>query len=186
MILQNQLSGPLLHGHKGSDIIHSSTTHICNLQLGGFAFIGEGIPIGLGAAFQIKYKKVSTSYVVLEVLLLAVIHLRVNLPSKALAALAMFGAGSYRTYRKYLPAMTTRPTCYCHALRPKQAKSKSSTYPVPSGCCKAQVHKTSRLQSQVFRHWGRFRYAEVPPLIPHLVYTWIIAMYKPVQLCRTH
>lgn len=28
------------------------------LQLGGFAFIGEGIPIGLGAAFKIKYKKV--------------------------------------------------------------------------------------------------------------------------------
>ena len=26
-------------------------------QLGGFAFIGEGIPIGLGAAFQIKYRK---------------------------------------------------------------------------------------------------------------------------------
>lgn len=25
--------------------------------LGGFAFIGEGIPIGLGAAFKIKYKK---------------------------------------------------------------------------------------------------------------------------------
>lgn len=25
--------------------------------LGGFAFIGEGIPIGLGAAFQIKYKR---------------------------------------------------------------------------------------------------------------------------------
>ena len=28
------------------------------MQLGGFAFIGEGIPIGLGAAFQIKYRKV--------------------------------------------------------------------------------------------------------------------------------
>ena len=25
--------------------------------LGGFAFIGEGIPIGLGAAFQIKYRR---------------------------------------------------------------------------------------------------------------------------------
>ena len=30
------------------------------MQLGGFAFIGEGIPIGLGAAFQIKYRKVSS------------------------------------------------------------------------------------------------------------------------------
>ena len=29
------------------------------VQLGGFAFIGEGIPIGLGAAFQIKYRRVS-------------------------------------------------------------------------------------------------------------------------------
>ena len=28
------------------------------LQLGGFAFIGEGIPIGLGAAFQVAYRKV--------------------------------------------------------------------------------------------------------------------------------
>ena len=28
------------------------------LQLGGFAFIGEGIPIGLGAAYKIKYKRV--------------------------------------------------------------------------------------------------------------------------------
>ena len=27
-------------------------------QLGGFAFIGEGIPIGLGAAFQIRYRRV--------------------------------------------------------------------------------------------------------------------------------
>lgn len=25
--------------------------------LGGFAFIGEGIPIGLGAAFQSKYRR---------------------------------------------------------------------------------------------------------------------------------
>ena len=25
--------------------------------LGGFAFIGEGIPVGLGAAFQIKYRR---------------------------------------------------------------------------------------------------------------------------------
>ena len=30
----------------------------CCLQLGGFAFIGEGIPIGLGAAFQSRYRKV--------------------------------------------------------------------------------------------------------------------------------
>ena len=29
-------------------------------QLGGYAFIGEGIPIGLGAAFQSKYRKVSS------------------------------------------------------------------------------------------------------------------------------
>lgn len=29
-----------------------------HLQLGGFAFIGEGIPIGLGAAFRCKYMKV--------------------------------------------------------------------------------------------------------------------------------
>ena len=29
------------------------------LQLGGFAFIGEGIPVGLGAAFKTKYMKVS-------------------------------------------------------------------------------------------------------------------------------
>ena len=28
------------------------------MQLGGFAFIGEGIPIGLGAAYKIKYKRV--------------------------------------------------------------------------------------------------------------------------------
>lgn len=28
-----------------------------NNFLGGYAFIGEGIPIGLGAAFQAKYKK---------------------------------------------------------------------------------------------------------------------------------
>ncbi len=28
-----------------------------NNFLGGYAFIGEGIPIGLGAAFQSKYKK---------------------------------------------------------------------------------------------------------------------------------
>lgn len=28
------------------------------LQLGGFAFIGEGIPVGLGAAFRCKYMKV--------------------------------------------------------------------------------------------------------------------------------
>lgn len=31
------------------------------VQLGGFAFIGEGIPIGLGAAFQAKYRRVSWS-----------------------------------------------------------------------------------------------------------------------------
>ena len=30
----------------------------CVLQLGGFAFIGEGIPVGLGAAFRVKYAKV--------------------------------------------------------------------------------------------------------------------------------
>lgn len=29
------------------------------LQLGGYAFIGEGIPVGLGAAFQIAYSQVS-------------------------------------------------------------------------------------------------------------------------------
>ncbi len=29
--------------------------HVC-VQLGGYAFIGEGIPVGLGAAFQIAYK----------------------------------------------------------------------------------------------------------------------------------
>ena len=29
------------------------------MQLGGFAFIGEGIPIGLGAAYKIKYRRVS-------------------------------------------------------------------------------------------------------------------------------
>lgn len=29
------------------------------LQLGGFAFIGEGIPVGLGAAFRSKYQRVS-------------------------------------------------------------------------------------------------------------------------------
>lgn len=28
------------------------------VQLGGFAFIGEGIPIGLGAAFQVAYRRV--------------------------------------------------------------------------------------------------------------------------------
>jgi hypothetical protein len=28
------------------------------LQLGGFAFIGEGIPVGLGAAYAIKYRHV--------------------------------------------------------------------------------------------------------------------------------
>ena len=28
------------------------------LQLGGYAFIGEGIPVGLGAAFQIAYQQV--------------------------------------------------------------------------------------------------------------------------------
>ena len=28
------------------------------MQLGGFAFIGEGIPVGLGAAYGIKYRKV--------------------------------------------------------------------------------------------------------------------------------
>jgi pyruvate dehydrogenase E1 component alpha subunit len=27
------------------------------LQLGGYAFIGEGIPIGLGAAFQVAYSQ---------------------------------------------------------------------------------------------------------------------------------
>jgi hypothetical protein len=27
-------------------------------QLGGYAFIGEGIPVGLGAAFTSAYKKV--------------------------------------------------------------------------------------------------------------------------------
>ena len=31
----------------------------CSVQLGGFAFIGEGIPIGLGAAYKIKYRRVS-------------------------------------------------------------------------------------------------------------------------------
>jgi hypothetical protein len=31
------------------------------MQLGGFAFIGEGIPIGLGAAFQIRYRRVRRS-----------------------------------------------------------------------------------------------------------------------------
>ena len=31
------------------------------MQLGGFAFIGEGIPIGLGAAFQVRYRKVRNS-----------------------------------------------------------------------------------------------------------------------------
>eukprot|EP00210_Caulerpa_lentillifera_P000118 g113.t1 len=30
---------------------------VCVVKLGGFAFIGEGIPVGLGAAFQIKYRK---------------------------------------------------------------------------------------------------------------------------------
>ena len=30
-----------------------------SLQLGGFAFIGEGIPVGLGAAFRAKYMRVS-------------------------------------------------------------------------------------------------------------------------------
>ena len=29
-------------------------------QLGGYAFIGEGIPIGLGAAFQVRYRRVRT------------------------------------------------------------------------------------------------------------------------------
>ena len=28
------------------------------VQLGGFAFIGEGIPVGLGAAFRSKYLRV--------------------------------------------------------------------------------------------------------------------------------
>ena len=31
------------------------------MQLGGFAFIGEGIPIGLGAAYRTKYAKVGCS-----------------------------------------------------------------------------------------------------------------------------
>ena len=30
------------------------------MQLGGYAFIGEGIPIGLGAAFQVRYRRVRT------------------------------------------------------------------------------------------------------------------------------
>lgn len=34
-------------------------TLILLLQLGGFAFIGEGIPIGLGAAFRSKYIRAS-------------------------------------------------------------------------------------------------------------------------------
>ena len=34
-------------------------TRLPTVQLGGFAFIGEGIPIGLGAAYKIKYMKVS-------------------------------------------------------------------------------------------------------------------------------
>ena len=37
--------------------------HFFCLQLGGFAFIGEGIPIGLGAAFKIKYKKVCVAII---------------------------------------------------------------------------------------------------------------------------
>ena len=28
------------------------------VQLGGFAFIGEGIPVGLGAAYRVKYMRV--------------------------------------------------------------------------------------------------------------------------------
>ena len=36
-------------------------TKTCALQLGGFAFIGEGIPVGLGAAYRIKYAKVGPS-----------------------------------------------------------------------------------------------------------------------------
>ena len=32
------------------------------MQLGGFAFIGEGIPVGLGAAFRSKYQRVSISH----------------------------------------------------------------------------------------------------------------------------
>ena len=34
------------------------TTSSAFAQLGGFAFIGEGIPIGLGAAYKIKYRRV--------------------------------------------------------------------------------------------------------------------------------
>jgi hypothetical protein len=36
-------------------------TTLNDAQLGGYAFIGEGIPIGLGAAFQSKYRRVSAA-----------------------------------------------------------------------------------------------------------------------------
>lgn len=35
---------------------------LTGMQLGGFAFIGEGIPVGLGAAYAIKYRHVSVSH----------------------------------------------------------------------------------------------------------------------------
>lgn len=44
------------------------------LQLGGFAFIGEGIPIGLGAAFKVKYKRVSQYVTTLISTMLLTLH----------------------------------------------------------------------------------------------------------------
>ena len=41
-------------------LVRRQLIRLPTVQLGGFAFIGEGIPIGLGAAYKIKYMKVSS------------------------------------------------------------------------------------------------------------------------------
>ena len=43
---------------RHSSLCCQADTCVLTVQLGGFAFIGEGIPVGLGAAFGIKYRKV--------------------------------------------------------------------------------------------------------------------------------
>ena len=53
-------AAPGFESRLGRVVSHILTHCPVLVQLGGFAFIGEGIPIGLGAAFQIKYRKVCT------------------------------------------------------------------------------------------------------------------------------
>ncbi len=52
MYARTRVSFRLCRGQGGSMHMFSAKHNL----LGGYAFIGEGIPIGLGAAFQSKYR----------------------------------------------------------------------------------------------------------------------------------